>query len=172
MAEVLQMARVVSSPKHEDVRGSFNRLVDVLWDIPAVLQISRTLSSAKNTLRGMHSCLRECNEFKVVSCLTGSIHDVIIDLRPESPEFKRVQHFALRGTSTDSLVIPPGYAHGYITQENNTSVLYAMTALYQPEKEVEYRWDDPVFKIEWPSNAEIMSDRDRDIPWLEKFPTL
>lgn len=166
------MARLVTSPKHEDNRGSFNRLVDVLWDIPSILQVSRTISTNANTLRGMHSCLRDCNEFKIVSCLSGSIQDVIIDLRPESKEFKKVQYFELTGEDTSSLIIPPGYLHGYITREVNTSVLYAMSALYQPDKEVEYRWDDPVLGINWDLEAKVISDRDKNIDLLIEFPTL
>lgn len=166
------MARLITSPKHEDNRGSFNRLVDVLWDVPPTLQVSRTISTSANTLRGMHSCLRECDEFKIVSCLSGSIQDVIIDLRPESTEYKKVQYFELSGEDTSSLIIPPGYLHGYITREANTSVLYAMSALYQPEKEVEYRWDDPILGIKWDLEAKVISVRDQNIDLLNEFPKL
>lgn len=168
----LQMARLITSPNYQDNRGSFNRLVDVLWDIPEVVQVSRTISLNPNTLRGMHSCLRECNEFKIISCLSGSIQDVLIDLRPESTDYKKVLYFELSGSDTASLVIPPGYAHGYITREPNTSVLYAMTALYQPEKEVEYRWDDPILGIEWDLEAITISERDTNIAFLSEFPEL
>lgn len=168
----LQRVRFMEPKPFGDNRGSFTRLVDVLWEVPNILQTSISDNVHVGTLRGMHSSIRSSGEFKVVSCIEGAITDFVIDVRPDSPDYMQVQRFELRERVPGSLLIPPGCAHGYITLEPNTRVLYSMASLYNPDTEVGYMWDDPMLGIDWPTPPEVLSDRDSSFAYLTEKPVL
>ncbi len=103
-------------------------------------------------------------EVKLVRCTSGSIHDVIIDLRPSSATYK--QHFAA-GLSAENgrmLYIPEGFAHGFQTLEDNTEVFYQMSQYFSAEHARGVRWNDPAFGIEWPESKRIINERDGNYP--------
>lgn len=168
----LQLVRLVTPEQHGDRRGSFTRLVDTLWGVPPILQVSVSQNTAVGTMRGMHSSVRSSGEFKVVTCIEGAISDFVIDLRPESPDYMVVKSFELKASKPTSILIPPGCAHGYVTREVNTRVLYSMTSLYNPDTEVGYMWNDPMLGIEWPIVPNVISDRDQAFELLTQKPTL
>ena len=104
---------------------------------------------------------------KLVRCTAGSIYDVALDLRADSPTFKQWQAVELTATNRLMLFIPEGFAHGFQTLEDNTEVLYQMGDYFDPELSSGVRWDDPTFGIEWPgeSNEErVINQRDRELP--------
>lgn len=168
----LQLVQFVEPNPFGDNRGSFTRLVDTLWDVPPILQVSISDNFETGTMRGMHSSVRSSGEFKVVSCIEGSIADFVVDVRPESPDYMKVQRFELRERVPGSLLIPPGCAHGYITLEPNTRVLYSMASLYNPSTEVGYMWDDPQLQIDWPFEPAVISQRDLSFEYLSQSPEL
>lgn len=167
-----QRVQLVTPQAHIDNRGSFTRLVDTLWGVPPILQVSISYNESVGTLRGMHSSIRESQEFKVVSCMQGAISDFVIDCRPESPDYLKVLAFEMNAEMPGSLLIPPGCAHGYVTREPKTRVLYSMTSLYNPATEVGYLWNDPQLGIEWPIEPTVISNRDLALEPLSGKPAL
>jgi dTDP-4-dehydrorhamnose 3,5-epimerase len=94
----------------------------------------------------------------------GALHDVIIDLRPGSPTFK--QHFGvdLSAENRSALYVPEGFAHGFLTLEDDTEVFYQMSQFYSGAHSRGFRWDDPAFAISWPGEVRVISERDRTYP--------
>jgi dTDP-4-dehydrorhamnose 3,5-epimerase len=129
-----------------------------------VVQCNISYNKKKATLRGMHYQVAPYEEVKLVSCIRGTIYDVIIDLRPDSHTY--CQWFAMELSSEDYkiLYVPKGFAHGFQTLEDNTVVFYQMSEFYHPECARGVRWDDPVFKIEWPLSNRVMSKKDLNYP--------
>lgn len=168
----IQRLEFVKPTPHVDNRGSFTRLVDSLWGVPPILQVSVSYNQSVGTLRGMHSSIRSSEEFKVVSCMQGAISDFVIDLRPESLDYLKVLNFELTARDPGSLLIPPGCAHGYVTREPNTRVLYSMSSLFNASTEVGYLWNDPLLGIEWPIEPTVISQRDLSFELLIERPSL
>ena len=129
-----------------------------------VAQCSTSFNATTGTLRGLHLQAEPFAETKTVRCTSGAIHDVIVDLRPESPTY--LVHAAVRLTSENRrmLYIPKGVAHGFLTLVDRTEVAYQMSEFYSAEHARGVRWDDPAFRIEWPGGARIINERDRTYP--------
>ena len=128
---------------------------------PRVVQCNISFNERKGTLRGMHYQIKPFEEAKLVRCTRGAIYDVIVDLRPDSPTFK--QHFGLLLTAHNRLLlyVPAGFAHGFITIEDDTEVFYQMSEFYSPEHARGVRWNDPAFGLEWPLEPTLISEKDR-----------
>jgi dTDP-4-dehydrorhamnose 3,5-epimerase len=116
----------------------------------------------KGTLRGMHYQVAPRAETKLVRCTRGAIYDVIIDLRGESPTYKQYVSEVLSSSNYKALFIPEGFAHGFQTLEDNSEVFYQMSEFYSPEHQRGLRYNDPAFRISWPIEATVISDRDRN----------
>ena len=112
----------------------------------------------------MHFQVEPHQEAKLVRCTMGSIFDVIIDLRPDSPTFK--QHFSvvLSAENRTALYVPEGFAHGFQSLENNSEVFYQISEFYAPECARGVRWNDPAFAIQWPDDERMILDRDQSYP--------
>ena len=130
------------------------------------VQNSTSYSIACGTLRGMHYQRAPHGEVKVVSCLKGAIWDVIVDLRPGSPSWRRWQGFELSAENRCQLYVPEGFAHGFQTLRDDTEVGYLISAFHVPEAAVGVRDDEPVFSIDWPLPITAISDKDRAWPSL------
>src|ERR1700722_18476447 len=128
---------------------------------PQVVQCNVSSNTRKGTLRGMHYQAAPKAEAKLVRCTAGSIYDVVIDLRPESPMFKRWIAVVLTAQLRNMVYIPQGCAHGFLTLEDETDVFYQMSEFYYPELARGVRWDDPAFNVAWPAGVEVISERDR-----------
>ena len=131
---------------------------------PQVVQCNVSYNIKKGTLRGMHFQASPFQEAKLVQCTQGAIHDVIVDLRPESPTFKKHLSVELSAREYRMLYIPEGFAHGFLTLEDHTNVFYLMSEFYAPEAARGFRWNDPAFDIAWPTKVEVISDRDAGYP--------
>lgn len=129
-----------------------------------IAQCNTSFNLKKGTLRGMHFQQEPNAEIKLVRCARGSIFDVVIDLRPNSPVFKKWISLVLSPTSQNMIYIPEGCAHGFLTMEDNTEVFYQMSEFYSAESARGVRWDDPTFKIQWPQEVVVISERDRTYP--------
>jgi dTDP-4-dehydrorhamnose 3,5-epimerase len=134
---------------------------------PKLVQCSVSFNKQKGTLRGMHYQTAPFAETKIVRCTQGAIYDVVLDLRPDSPTFKRWTAVALSSQEHNMIYIPEGCAHGFLTLEHQTEVFYQMSEFYNPESARGVRWDDPAFQISWPANVEVISERDRTYPNFE-----
>lgn len=134
---------------------------------PGLVQCSISFNARKGTLRGMHFQAAPCAEAKLVRCTTGSIHDVVLDLRPESPTYKNWVTLTLSAQNRSMAYIPEGCAHGFITLEDDTEVFYQMSEFFAPESAQGVRWNDPAFGIVWPTQVEVISKRDADYPDFE-----
>ena len=130
----------------------------------SVAQCNLSCSARRGTLRGMHYQKAPHAEAKLIRCASGAIHDVIIDLRPSSETYGR--HFGIRLDPSDDrmLYVPEGFAHGFVTLENETTVFYQMSEFYEPSAAAGVRWNDPAFGIDWPIEPTTMAERDRTYP--------
>ncbi len=131
---------------------------------PHIAQGNISYNKKRGTLRGMHFQAAPYEEVKVISCTRGSIYDVIIDLRRDSPT--RCQWFAveLRADNYKMLYVPEGFAHGFQTLKDDTVVNYQMSESYHPDYAWGVRWNDPSFGIKWPLKPTIISDKDKNFP--------
>jgi len=134
---------------------------------PKVLQCNVSFNTHKGTLRGMHYQAAPYAEAKIVRCTHGAIHDVVVDLRPQSPTFKKWIGVPLTSANRHMLYIPEGCAHGFLTLEDQTEVFYQMSEVYNAESARGVRWDDQAFQIVWPAKVEVISERDRTYPDFE-----
>jgi dTDP-4-dehydrorhamnose 3,5-epimerase len=133
------------------------------------VQCSVSHNVRAGTLRGMHYQMAPYAEAKLARCTRGAIHDVIIDLRPDSSSYLKHEAVVLSEANRAALFIPEGCAHGFQTLEADTEVFYQMSGFYMPGYSCGVRWDDPAFGIEWPAAAErIMSARDASYPFFER----
>lgn len=123
-------------------------------------QTSLSRNKRRGTLRGMHYQAEPHGEVKLVRCSRGRIHDVIVDLRSDSPAYCRWFGVELSEGSCRALYIPRGVAHGFITLEDNAEVTYAISTAFRAESARGVRWNDPAFAIEWPTAPAVMSARD------------
>jgi dTDP-4-dehydrorhamnose 3,5-epimerase len=162
----IHQAFLVRIERHADVRGFFARTfcVDEFADagLPsAFVQASTSFNTTRGTVRGMHFQWPPSREGKLVRCVRGSVYDVLLDLRPESPSYLRHISVSLDEDNRDAVFIPHGVAHGFQTLSDSTEVLYQMTDVYAPDLAGGFRWNDPSFEIEWPVRGEVViSDRD------------
>ena len=126
-----------------------------------VVQCSISVNTSKGTLRGMHFQAHPHEETKLVRCTGGAIYDVVLDLRPSSPRFREWFAVVLTAANRKAVYIPEGCAHGFMTLEDDTEVLYQMSEFYHAESARGVRWNDPAFEITWPGPVEVISERDQ-----------
>ena len=157
--------RIAIEP-HTDERGMFARIfcpdefaAAGITFTPGQMNLSR--NTAKHTLRGMHYQDPPYAEAKVVRVVAGSVYDVVIDLRRDSPTYQRWTATTLTAAGGEALHIPEGCAHGFLTLEAGTDVLYQMGRMYEPGQARGVRWDDPAFGVALPAAPEVMDAKDR-----------
>jgi dTDP-4-dehydrorhamnose 3,5-epimerase len=131
---------------------------------PRLVQCNVSFNSRKGTLRGMHYQAPPFTETKLVRCTRGSVYDVVIDLRSGSRTFKDWVAVVLTADKRNMIYAPEGYAHGFLTLEDNTEVFYQMSEFYNAESARGVRWNDPAFNIAWPGSVEVISERDQTYP--------
>jgi dTDP-4-dehydrorhamnose 3,5-epimerase len=129
-----------------------------------LVQCSLAYNCHEGTLRGMHLQKAPYGECKLVRCIKGSIYDVVIDLRPNSPTHRRHLAVELDTLTLDALYVPEGCAHGYLTLTDDTEVMYQMSTPYAPDYATGIRWNDPAFSIPWPTAVRVISPRDATFP--------
>ena len=165
----LKGAFIIEPERRGDARGFFARTWCEKEAIahglnPRVVQCNISFNRKKGTLRGMHYQKEPYAETKLVRCTMGGIHDVIIDLRPQSPTYKQHTAVVLTAENRLMLYIPESFAHGFQTLTDDTEVFYQMSQFYAPESAAGIRWNDPAFGIEWPPDERIMNERDQGYP--------
>jgi dTDP-4-dehydrorhamnose 3,5-epimerase len=163
-------AYLVDLEKREDERGFFARG----WcqsefrqhGLPdRVAQVNISYNRHKHTLRGFHYQVAPSQEDKLLRCTRGAVHDVMIDLRPDSPTYMRHINVELSATNYRMLLVPKGCANAFLTLQDGTEVTYLVSEFYAPSTERGVRWDDPAFGIRWPvAEPAVISDKDRSWP--------
>lgn len=128
---------------------------------PRLAQCGISFSASRGTLRGMHYQEEPYAEAKLVRCCSGSIYDVILDLRPASSTHGKWVAVELTAGNRHMLYVPEGLAHGFQTLDDNCEVFYQISQAYHPESARGVRWNDPRFAITWPLSNPILSQRDR-----------
>jgi dTDP-4-dehydrorhamnose 3,5-epimerase len=162
-------AAVVDCIPVEDERGLFARLfcdreLEGLLGERKIRSINLGRSHREGTLRGLHYQTGEAAEMKFVRCTAGSVFDVIVDMRPDSPTYLQWHGEVLSSSNLRMVVVPEYFAHGYQALEDGAEVVYAVTSSYAPATEVGVRWDDPAVRIDWPRSVSVISEKDRDLP--------
>jgi dTDP-4-dehydrorhamnose 3,5-epimerase len=166
---------IIDLEPREDFRGFFARMFcteefEAAGLDPRVDQCNLSFNHRAGTLRGMHFQVAPHPEAKLIRCIRGAIIDVIVDMRPDSPT--RLQHVAVELTAANrrSFYVPPYFAHGYQSLEDDTEVFYQVTGSYEPSAERGLRYDDPALGIEWPLPVTVISDKDAAWPLLDEKP--
>ena len=127
-------------------------------------QHSISFTRRAGSIRGMHFQRAPHEEVKLLRCVRGAIHDVLIDIRPGSPTYRRWEGYELTSENRRQLYVPAGVAHGFQTLAADTEVVYLISAFYAPAASTGIRYDDPAFKIPWPLPVADVSAKDRTWP--------
>lgn len=157
---------IIEMEPNHDVRGFFSRMwckkeFSTHGLIGDFVQGNISFNQKKGTLRGMHYQCAPFEEAKLVSCVKGAIYDVVIDLRQDSKTYKESIAMCLSENNHRMLYVPAGFAHGFQTLEEETSVLYQMSEYYAPSSSRGIRYNDPSFNFNWPISENIViSDKD------------
>ncbi len=164
--------------RHGDDRGFFSETWNAsAWCAAGIdlafVQDNHSLSKERGTLRGLHFQAPPAAQAKLVRVTRGAAFDVAVDLRPGSPTYRRWAGVTLSAAEWNQLLVPEGFAHGFLTLEPDTEVQYKATAAYDPALDRAIRFDDPAIGIAWPlpEGAPILSDRDRGAPLLAEVET-
>ncbi|PIY03243.1 MAG: dTDP-4-dehydrorhamnose 3,5-epimerase [Bacteroidetes bacterium CG_4_10_14_3_um_filter_31_20] len=167
----LKGAFIINANLLEDDRGGFARIFcknefKKIGHNKEFVQINQSYNIKSGTLRGMHYQEPPYSEIKLIRCIKGVVYDVIIDLRQSSPTFLKWVGLELSKKNKKMLYIPEGFAHGFLTLEDNSELIYHHTNFYEPSAERGIRFDDKIINIKWSSNINCISEKDRDLPLL------
>lgn len=133
------------------------------------VQRSTSFNAVKGTLRGLHFQADPYSEVKTVRCTRGTVFDVLVDLRKDSPSFGRWHGEMLSPDESVVLYIPRGCAHGFQTLVDNSEIFYEITPAYVAEASCGVRFDDPDIAVRWPLDAPVIAVRDRQLPLLREL---
>jgi dTDP-4-dehydrorhamnose 3,5-epimerase len=169
--------KVLAPRRHSDSRGFFSEtynaraLAEAGIDLHFV-QDNHSLSVHAGTVRGLHFQTPPVAQDKLVRVTRGRILDVTVDLRRSSPTFGRHVVVELSAANWRQVLVPAGFAHGFVTLESDTEVLYKVTQYFSAPHDKGLLWNDPALGIDWPVNSEtaILSDKDRGHPPLSALP--
>jgi dTDP-4-dehydrorhamnose 3,5-epimerase len=137
---------------------------------PELRQCSISYNARRGTLRGLHLQAAPHEEHKLVRCTAGSILDVIVDVRSDSPQYRRWVSIELTAQNRRAVFIPPGFAHGFISLSDDAEVYYMISVPHAPAHARGFRWNDPAFGIAWPIMPTVISPRDAAYPLLDSAP--
>lgn len=154
---------------HQDIRGSWTRVFDSMplkesFDFGDIRQVSVSKSKSRHTIRGMHYLVSQAKEWKFIHCLAGSVLDQLIEVTPQANAERRIRKFDLTHNCPTLLVVPPGWAHGFQTLEDETTLLYFMTADYDLTLERGFRFNDEHLDLNWPYAPSYVSEKDLSWP--------
>jgi dTDP-4-dehydrorhamnose 3,5-epimerase len=171
-ATPLEGVYVIHPEPQRDYRGSFTRVFcanefEAHGLCGHIVQCSVSYNHKRATLRGMHYQEHPFGEAKLVRCTAGEVFDVVVDLRSDSASLGRWFGVALTARDRKAVYVPEGCAHGFITLVDGTELFYQISTLHSPEHSRGFRWDDPIVRIAWPVEPEVVSSRDQQWGALE-----
>ena len=154
---------------HDDERGVFRRsFCKEVFEKNGVnfnvLQGNISENYNKHTLRGFHYQSTPSDESKIITCISGSLFNIVLDLREKSNTYKKWSSLEINSKERQSVYVPSGCANAFLTLENNTIVHYYMNDSYNPNTYRGIRYNDPAFSFEWPHEPEIISKKDLNLP--------
>jgi dTDP-4-dehydrorhamnose 3,5-epimerase len=161
--------RRVTAFRADDARGSLTKIFSSEQIGPHLLGEVFVTASDQGALRGMHLQEPPHEHHKLVFCLVGEAHDVLVDVRRGSPTQGLVYECSLSPQSGTALWIPPGVAHGFLALTDGTVMLYCTTSAHRPGYDCGVRWDS--IDAHWPSHPRVVSRRDEDLPPLDHYAT-
>lgn len=169
----IEGAWIGRSTVHQDHRGSFSewfKSEEIERVIGRKFSVAQANVSQSNggVIRGIHYSLAPAGQGKWVSCMSGSIWDVVVDIRSSSPTFKSWIGLNLRGDTGEALYISEGLGHGFVSLEENTVVTYLLTSPYSPDEEYEINPMDPDLAVKWPGVEHLLSEKDASAPTLDE----
>lgn len=161
----------IEATPRTDSRGYFMRTFDIAILKEAgvsemFVQENQSLTLLKHTIRGLHFQRPPNAEGKLIRVVTGSILDVFVDLREGSPTYGQWDCLELSADNNRMVYVPRGFAHGFCSLSDNTTVVYKVDAFYAPQSEGGILWNDPNTAIHWPTNSPVLSDKDRQLTRL------
>jgi dTDP-4-dehydrorhamnose 3,5-epimerase len=166
---IIPGACVVELEKRSDERGFFAR--GWCWQEFAdqglcnkLVQMNISFNRHRHTLRGFHYQVTPHQEDKLLRCVRGAVHDVMIDLRPDSPTYMRHIAVELNAANYLALMVPKGCANAFLTLEDDTEATYLVSEFYTPAAERGIRWNDLAFGVSWPAEPAVISEKDRSWP--------
>ncbi len=160
-------------PEHaEDRRGFFarrycRRALERQGLDPALVRCEVSVNRLRGTVCGLHYQAEPYEEHRLVRCTAGTVYDVVVDLRPDSPAYRRHVGLELSKANRRALYLPPLVAHGFQTLEDDTEVFTQASEFDHPEHLRGVRWNDPALAIEWPREITFVADADKAYPDLE-----
>jgi dTDP-4-dehydrorhamnose 3,5-epimerase len=163
--------RVLEPKYFEDFRGYYcetysSRTLREFGIDTVFKQDNHSLSLKKGTLRGIHFQINPKPQIKLVRCTRGRVTDFVVDLRRDSPDFKKWIQIELSEENRKQIWIPVGFGHAFLTLTDDCEVLYKVDEWYYPEYDRAIAWDDPEIGIDWDTDAPILSEKDRNAPQL------
>ena len=167
----LKGAYIVTINPFEDDRGKFFRVYckDDFKEIGLTkefVQINQSVNYSKGTFRGIHYQIPPPGDCKLIRCITGKVLDIIIDIREGSETFLKCFTTELSPKNLNMIYITEGIAHGFLTLEDNTQLIYHHTSFYLPDQEAGIRYTDPLIDIKLPFRPSVISEKDRILPYL------
>ncbi|MBC8227527.1 MAG: dTDP-4-dehydrorhamnose 3,5-epimerase family protein [Gammaproteobacteria bacterium] len=168
-AQKISELYLINPDPHEDERGIFRRsfCVNEFKKNGISFEVKQGNISEnfnKHTMRGFHYQVEPSNESKIISCVTGSLYNVVIDLREKSQTFKQWVGLNLDAVNRDSIYVPAGCANAFLTMSNNTIVHYYMGDSFNSDSYRGIRYNDPYFSVEWPNKPKFISKKDLTLP--------
>lgn len=168
----LEKLFIVEPEPFYDDRGSFFRVFcenefSSIGLNRQFVQINQSINTKKFTFRGLHYQLNPYADCKLIRCIKGEVFDVIVDVRKNSKTF--LNHFSIRLSSKNKkmLFVPEGFAHGFLTLEDNSQLIYHHTSFYKPGFEGELNYRDPKLKIVLPNEVSVISEKDENIAFID-----
>lgn len=169
----LEGAFSISLEPFQDERGLFARTFcqrefAEIGHEKEFVQFNHSLNTHKGTIRGLHYQRPPFAEIKLIRCIKGAVYDVLVDVRQESPTYLQHYGIELSAENMKMIYIPEGFAHGFQTLEDETSLIYHHTAFYTPGVESGLKFDDPTLGIKWPLPPSVISDKDQKYPSIDQ----
>ena len=168
--------KILTPKKHGDNRGFFSEVYNKQTMNAAgidldLVQDNHSLSAAKGVVRGLHFQTPPFAQDKLLRVVRGSVFDVAVDLRLNSPTYGKHVSAVISADAWNQILVPIGFAHGFMTLEPDTEVIYKVSNYYAPDHDAGILWNDPVLEIDWPlpESEVILSDKDRIQPLLADF---
>jgi dTDP-4-dehydrorhamnose 3,5-epimerase len=170
----LKDAYIIGPKVFQDERGFFlefysKKLFEEQGINVDFVQDNYSLSVKKGVLRGLHFQLPPNEQSKLVRVTRGSVYDVIVDIRKKSPTYGKWEGFELSAEIFQMLFVPRGFAHAFVTLEDNTEFMYKVDNFYAQESDSGLRWNDPDLNIDWPVKDPVLSEKDSRLQYFKDF---